>query len=341
MIIPTFGRGEKLARCVRALAAQSFPQNRYEVLVGFDGPDPQGRHMALEAWLGVRGHEQGLVLVDCERLGLNATRNRVLHEARGRILVSTNDDTVPDPDFLTAHARAHEEAHPRFPQGVIVSGHSPFADVRSPTLFDRLCADTSMVFFFDQMIGPEAQPGANDRWRDWGFRHCWGLNFSAPMAPVRDGDGFVAFPMAYGYDDIELAWRLERHHAMPVLFRPEARAVHDHRMTPREVLDREHRLGHSAWRFAGASPDFARAVFGRDLRSSDEINYSREFVARERGTAERLERSFVGTSEIPAGPLDTLGPAASRQIVRLAYEHHLLLKRWYWRRGLLEAVGLG
>jgi glycosyltransferase involved in cell wall biosynthesis len=339
VIIPTHGRPEKLAQCVRALAAQTYPRSQYEVIVGFDGPDPTSQARAREAWELERGTAGGLSLVTCERQGLNATRNRLLHDARGSILVSTNDDTIADPTFLEEHARAHQDAASRFPNGVVVSGHSPFATWTNATLFDRLCSETSMIFFFDQMIGPAAREGADNPWLDWGFRHCWGLNFSAPIAPIRDTGGFVAFPLAYGYDDIEIAWRLHASRQMPVLFRPRARAIHDHRMTPREVLDREQRLGRSAWHFAGLRPDFCQAVFGRDLRSSPELSYSREFVARERALAERLEDSFMRTSETPANVIDALGTVLADRMVKITYEHHLTLKRWHWRRGFLDAAG--
>src|SRR6185503_17009447 len=113
----------------------------------------------------------------------------------------------------------------------------------------------------DQMDTPGALA---DPERDWGFRHCWGLNFSAPMQAVRAVGGFTAFPMAYGYDDIELAFRLQRRFEMPVLYRPGALAEHDHRYLPEDVLRRERQLGQAAWRFAGLNPEFARTVFGRD-----------------------------------------------------------------------------
>jgi GT2 family glycosyltransferase len=339
VIIPTHGRADKLATCVRALAAQSLARDRYEVLVGFDGPDPLAQRRAQEAWEAERGSPLGLKLITCERQGLNATRNRLLREARGRILVSTNDDTIADPAFLQEHARAHAEAAEQHARGVIISGHSPFAPVPDASLFDRLCRETSMIFFYDQMLGPSAREGAENAWLDWGFRHCWGLNFSAPLAPIRDGGGFVSFPLAYGYDDVELAWRLHASHGMPVLFRPRARAVHDHRMTPGEVLQREQRLGQSAWLFAGERPDFSRALFARDLRSSQEIAYSREFVARERALAERLEESFTRTADMPAAVVDAGGPLHADALLRIAYQQHLTLKRWHWRRGLLDAAG--
>jgi hypothetical protein len=65
------------------------------------------------------------------------------------------------------------------------------------------------------------------------------------------------------------------------------------------------------------------------------VRYSRLFVERERGVAERLEREFLGLADIPAAAIS--GPDSAR-LTRLIYGQHLSLKRWWWRKGLLEAA---
>jgi hypothetical protein len=242
-----------------------------------------------------------------------------------------NDDVLAVPGFLEEHARAQRDSEGRG-RAAVVSGYSPFVAFPEESLFDVLARETSMIFFYDQMVGERARPESHD----WGFRHCWGLNFSAPLGAVREVGGFVAFPLCYGYDDIEIAWRLRERYGMPVLFRPAARAEHDHRYSPRDVLEREFKLGGTAWRFAGVNLGFCREVFGRDIRGESEVVYSREFVERERKVAERLEWSFLELAKIPAS---AVAGSERARVVNLVYEQHLLLKRWWWRKGLLEAAG--
>ena len=323
VLIPTYRRPAKLAACLRGLLRQTLPRERFEVLVGLDGPDPESEAAAKAAWSG-----DGLRVVACDRTGYNAVRNRLLAEARGRTLVSLNDDVVPGPRLLEVHL-AEQHAAERAGRPAVITGYSPWRRHEPETLADRLVRETSMVFFYDQMLDTDPE-------RDWGFRHCWGLNFSAPMGAVREVGGFTAFPLAYGYDDIELAFRLRERYAMPVLFRPEARAEHDHRYLPADILAREENLGRAAWLFAGHHPAFALAVFGRDIRSEAELAYSREFVQRERSAAERLQKSFLGLADVPGSVAD--GPH-SAAVINLLYEQHLLLKRYTWRRGLLAAAG--
>ena len=106
ILIPTFNRPAKLAACLRALAPQTLPPSEYEVLIGLDGPDDVSVTAARDAWGNSKAR---LEIVPCPRAGLNATRNTALTHARGRYLVSLNDDILPIPTFLEAHAKAQEE----------------------------------------------------------------------------------------------------------------------------------------------------------------------------------------------------------------------------------------
>jgi GT2 family glycosyltransferase len=342
ILIPTHRRPAKLAACLARLANQSLAADRYEVLVALDGPDEASARAAYQAWGACPAR---LLVIPCPRRGLNAARNTLLEAATCRYMVSLNDDVLPEPGFLEAHLAAHQEAEAeRAP--AIISGYSPFTPFENETLFDALARDTSMIFFYDQMVAPSAAVEDSSSLRasvpsclrafshDWGFRHCWGLNFSAPLAAVRAAGGFVSFPLCYGYDDIELAFRLKRRFGTPVLFRPRARADHDHRYTPRDILEREFKLGQAAYQFAAVNPAFAGAVFKRDIRSEDELVYSRQFVAREAPAAQRLERSFLALAETPAEAIS--GPHRPA-LLTLIYQQHILLKRYHWRRGLLAA----
>ncbi|MCH8270849.1 MAG: glycosyltransferase [Planctomycetes bacterium] len=327
VIIPTHRRAEKLAACVASLAGQEL-DGSFEVLVGVDGPeDPPGltQRAAIAAWAG----DARLHIEQCEQQGQAAVRNRLLGLARGTTLVFLNDDMVPAPGLLGAHLAA-QRACESSGRSALVVGDSPWVVHQPDRLFDRLVRETSMVFFYDRM-----NQARDDRDRDWGFRHAWLLNLSAPAALVREVGGFKVFPSTYGYEDDELAYRLNQRFGTRVLYRPEAVAQHDHRMQPAEYLAREYRLGYSAWGFANTAPACAQAMFARDVTSDGEIEYAQQFVERERPAAERLETSFAGLADLPA---DCVSGRDQSRLVDLIYQQHLLLKRWHWRKGLLDAA---
>lgn len=337
VVIPTRGRPDKLAACIRALAGQTLGAERFEALVGIDGGADDDRatgavRAALhDAW--PNGRAERLVVVPLPRQGQAAVRNALLARARGETIVFLNDDVIPEPGLLEAHLAAQREATETGRPALVV-GAAPWRIHNPDRLFDRLIRETSMVFFYDRMDAM-LHAGEAGRDRDWGFRHAWMLNLSAPADLIRESGGIAVFPDTYGYEDDELAWRLARRYGTRVLYRPEAVAVHDHRMDPEDYLRREFRLGHGAWGFARAAPQCAQDMFARDVASAEEADYSRQFVQRERATAERLEVSFRRLADLPA---DAASGRHAHDVIRLAYEQHLLLKRWHWRRGLLAAA---
>lgn len=327
VLIPTYRRPAQLGVCLRALARQTLGPGRVEVLVGFDGPDKGGVRGAREAWAGAP--ESGLRLVECPREGYTGVRQRLLEQAGGTTLVSLNDDVEPAPDFLDVHVSEQRAGAARGKPAIVV-GDSPWKVHAGDTLFDRLVRETPMVFFYGAM-----HEGAADRDRDWGFRHCFGLNFSAPMDAVKEVGGFRFFPFTYGYDDIELGFKLQSRFGMPVLFRPGAVAVHDHRYGPGDILRREYSLGRAAWLFAGANAEFGRAVFGRDIQDAAELAYCREFLARERAGAARIETEFLSLAGVSP---DAVSGERALVVLRALAQQFTLLKRYLWRQGLLDAA---
>lgn len=327
VLIPTFQRAAKLEACLRALASQSLDADLFEVLVGVDGPGSGEAEIASAALPSAR-------VFEFAKGGPAATRNRLIEHASGRWLLWLNDDVAPKPDCLRQHLEA-QISMDALGRPAMVLGASPWKIHEPDRLFDRLVRETSMVFFYDQMTARVNPIACADPLHDWGFRHAWTLNLSVPAACVREVGGFDASLPEACFEDLEWAWRLRERFGMPVLFRPGAVAVHDHRYEPRGYLERERKLGAQSWRLAGASPACARAIFGRDLRDPREIEYARAFVERERSAAETLRRTFCGLAEIPASSV--AGPQAS-ELIEALYQQHLLLKRWCWRSGFVEAA---
>lgn len=324
-IIPTRGRPAALAECLRRLTRQTLERGRYEVVVVFDGPDPEGVALARSF-----GRELALTVVQAPRLGNAHTKNEALAAARGRIALFLNDDVLPAPALLASHVAAHAELGEA---DALIVGYSPFVEASKESVFDLMLRRTSMVFFYDRMVDAAGR-ARESRDHDWGFRHAWSLNLSAPRRLAMGVGGFRPAIANCCYEDVEFAWRACRDGGAPVLFRPEAEAEHNHPMSPEEYLRREWRLGYSALGFTRAAPQCAARVFGRDLLSEAELAYARAFVERESGPEKAQLEAFGALSEISSG---ALAPDARGAILAALYGQHLSLKRLAFRRGLLAA----
>lgn len=340
IIIPTRDRTPKVLECLSKLAEQTHAPERVEVLIGLDGPDTDARH-ALEDRAATC--PMSVRVVPCPRAGQASVRNTLITLARGRLLGMLNDDMLPDRDWVTAHIAAHEEAQERGISAAIIVGRSPWRRHEPDRLFDRLIRETSMIFFHHHMEAAHgdaastvaAGDGADARWRNWGFRHAWTLNLSVPREAVMRAGGFSIFPSTYGYEDDELAFRLQGMFGSPVLFRPGAVAEHDHRTEPHDYLMREYRLGYAACGFARQSPACALAMFGRDLTDMGGLVYDRATLVREARDVSRLIEPFHALATFPS---DAIGGDHAASILNLIYQQHLPLKRWTFRRGLIDAA---
>jgi GT2 family glycosyltransferase len=104
VIVPTRGVAGKLLTLFPSLDAQTFPRERYEVILSFDGTSPATAvsiEMERRGWRLVKAPRRG---------GPGAARNRGAREARGVYLAFTEDDCVPAPTWLEqAAARLERE----------------------------------------------------------------------------------------------------------------------------------------------------------------------------------------------------------------------------------------
>ena len=315
-----------------ALVSQRHETTPFEVVVGLDGDQPEACAAIAAAWRPMSA--RALRVIHLPRMGYIAIRRRLLETATGALVISLNDDVEPAPGLVQAHIEAHEHAQrERSVEVAIVAGDSPIPRFPGETLFERLVRETGIVFF------PWTQDATalNDESHDWGYRHCYGLNFSAPAYALRDVGGFHDLQYTYGYDDIEIAHRLWRRFGSPVLRYAEARAPHWHRFAPRDLLRREYALGQAAHQYALVSPTFAHDLFGRDISTQDELDYARAHCVRERSDAARIEKTFIALNSAPAGAVS--GEQAAQEVTLAALaQQWTTVKRFMWRWGLLDAA---
>ncbi len=310
VLIPSHRRAQTLTRCLQHLAAQTTTRP-FEVVVGIDGDDADSEPI-------VPGPVADRTrLIQFPKIGYIAIRHRLVNQARGRSILSMNDDAMAGPGLLDAHLDQLDHQGPR-----VVTGPASWAPVQQPTLFDDLVQRSSLVFF---KTPSSATPVKTD------YRSCYGLNLSAHTELVRELGGFPDLPDTYGYDDIELAHRLKHRGHAELWHAPDAIVTHEHRYTPPDMLRREYLLGRAAWAYAGINPAFARDLFRRDIRATEEIDAARIMLAHCRGDAERIEASFRRLAQMPSN-------AAAPELLETLAEHWLPTKRYLWRWGLLDAA---
>jgi len=100
IIIPTFNGAARIGKCLEALLPQATPIHA-EILVVDDGSS-DGTGDVVSRYSGVR-------LISQANAGPAAARNRGALEAKGTIILFTDDDCVPTSEWLGAMTKAFED----------------------------------------------------------------------------------------------------------------------------------------------------------------------------------------------------------------------------------------
>ena len=203
VIVPTYNNRPVLERVLDALLRQTLPPSRYEVVIVDDG-STDGTAEMLEQF---RGTLQVQYLAQANR-GRAAARNAGARAARGRILVFLDSDFFPVPELLAAH----HEHYPPGAAGIGVQGASRTHPEALTSPFMR-----ARETYIEVPPGP---PGRISLFR------VSTRNLSLVRSDFVAAGGFdEGFGGGYGWEDIELAWRL---HARGVRFSYEPKATGDH-----------------------------------------------------------------------------------------------------------------
>jgi peptidoglycan/xylan/chitin deacetylase (PgdA/CDA1 family)/glycosyltransferase involved in cell wall biosynthesis len=206
VIVPSKDRARILADVVTRLASQSYPKDRYEVIVVDDGSSDDPSPIFREMPPNVRLIRQG-----DDRFRAGQARQRGADEARFTHLAFLDADVAVEPDFLW-HL---DWIHRREEDAVILGYLSGY----------NLC-DQGFLHTPDETIGKDlrALPLIPDRSREPTLRRCldnldwietpWPLtytgNLSLPKALLDRIGGFAREFEAWGLEDIDLGIRLSR-----------------------------------------------------------------------------------------------------------------------------------
>ncbi len=94
VIIPVYNDGERLSICLQALAKQTYPSDRVEVIVVDNGSD------ATANIPGIVEQFEGVIAEFESNPGSYAARNKGISVAQGEIIAFTDADCIPAPDWI-------------------------------------------------------------------------------------------------------------------------------------------------------------------------------------------------------------------------------------------------
>jgi glycosyltransferase involved in cell wall biosynthesis len=206
VVIPTYNRRDLLIRALKALSKQTYPAEKFEVLIISDGATDGTREAVQALNMPYR-----LTFVEQKNSGPSVARNNGAERATAPLLVYMDDDIEPVPEFLAEHAAAHADT-----QSLVLIG--PQSEPPNEPI-------AHWIAWEHRMLQKQYDNFVNGVWKA-GPNNLYSGNFSLRREHILAVGGFdVRFTRQ---EDVELGFRLAQH-GLHFDFTP--RAIGYHRPT--------------------------------------------------------------------------------------------------------------
>ena len=300
VVVPTHQRRERVLRMLRAFGRQTFPPDRFEVVVSIDG-STDGTREALDAFASTHA----LRVLWHPKRSRAAARNAAIRASVGELTVLLDDDMEPAPEFLAAHWRAHEE---RARLGVL--GPVPIAV--EPTVAPAV---RYIAAKFNGHLANLAKPDYVLRLTDF-----YSGNFSIRRDVLCEVGGFDEAFQLYGNEDLELSFRLARA-GVRIVYDPAAIAVQSNDKDFAALAQDSIAEGRTAVLFALKHPDaFSQLKLGSYAQGPRALRLLRDWLL-------RLGRRRAG---LPDGIIRLEARLARVDPPGMARFHRLALGYFFW-----------
>jgi glycosyltransferase involved in cell wall biosynthesis len=215
VVVPAYRAEDTIDRCLEALARQTVPRESYEVIVVDDG-STDGTHARVRAHAGVR-------LLTQAHAGPAAARNLGAAHARGEMVLFTDADCEPTPDWIARMVAPFQDGEVVGVKGAYLARErelvARFVQLEYEDKYDRMAREDSIDFVDTYSAG----------YRRGVFMANAGFDPTFPDASV---------------EDQEFSFRLARQ-GCKMVFAPQAKVYHwGHPRDLRTYWRRKFRIGY-------------------------------------------------------------------------------------------------
>jgi len=245
VVIPTFNRAEILAECLVALTKQDLPRQDFEIIVVDDGSKDETQKV-LENFAA---KHKNFRFFQQKNRGQGVARNFGIEQAKGNIIVLIGDDIIVRENFLSEHLRYHLR-HNKENEAVL--GLTLWHPKLHITPFMSWLTNGSTIFgrFGGHQFAYEKLEGKEEA--DYNFFYTSNVSLKHSLLDKYPFDPSFS---GYGWEDIELGYRLHLREGLRLFYNKNAVGYHDHLMTEASLQDRMKNIGSSAWIFHQRYPE--------------------------------------------------------------------------------------
>jgi glycosyltransferase involved in cell wall biosynthesis len=224
VIVPTYQRPAAIVDCIKALTLMRYPKDRFEVIVVDDGSSEP-----VEAAIGKFGRDVQLRVIRQPNAGPAAARNAGVRIARGEYLAFTDDDCMPDGEWLNAFDGRFQAQPQACVGGQVANGfhenpYSVASHLVSEHVREFFTANNSSLLFFPTN------------------------NIAFPAAGLRQIGGFLEKYRLVAAEDREICYRWIAAGGS-LVWEPRAQVIHAHDLMLRQFLTQHFTYGRGAYHY--------------------------------------------------------------------------------------------
>lgn len=223
--------------CLKALEKQTLPSKDFEVIVVDDGSGDETPELLGK--IQKRGALDLHFFVQ-KNAGQGVARNKGLANAKGENVLFLGDDIIATPQLLEAHEKRHSD-HPEENAGVL--GFVAWHPNLKLTPVMRWMVNGSSIF--GKFGGHQFAYEKLERGEKPDFNFFYTCNISLKRSFLGKNPFDEAFGK-YGWEDIELGYRLQKEKNMRLFYEPKAVGYHYHPMDEENLKKRMEMVGRSA-----------------------------------------------------------------------------------------------
>lgn len=236
IIIPTYNRSSILKQCLGYLLVQEGVD--FEVIVVDDGSTDDTQE-AVESF-----KSKHLKYIKQANAHQGAARNRGVKEATGEIIVFVDDDIFVQPGFLKHH---HDRHIQHSDENVVVLGHSTWDPALDINDYMRFLEASGWQFGYSFL-----NPGMIGKQPPYQFFYTSNLSIKKAFFLK---ESFNETFKGYGFEDMELGYRLWKDHDMQLYYEPKASAHHHNLILESDLPKKMRSIGQSAVHFQTLHPE--------------------------------------------------------------------------------------
>lgn len=246
VIIPTYNRADKLDQCLKHLESQDFSKNEFEVIIVDDGSTDKTSTL-IKNWQ--KNSQLNIKFITQKNQGQGVARNQGVAAAVGWLTIFIGDDIFPVTDFLEQHYQFHKQNYEENEAAIGQTAWYPNLNVSDFMLWLTNELPLSKIFAGPQFNFKKLEQNPDNV----SYFYFYTSNISIKTALLKI-NSFDPWFNGYGWEDIELGYRLQAKNNLKLTYLKTAFAYHDHLIEFKDFAKRMEAIGYNAVKLQNRHP---------------------------------------------------------------------------------------